>query len=36
MGQLREAYGERLNDPQTVLELTLALAATPAEPGSRR
>ena len=26
MGQLRELYGERLNDPQTVLELTLALA----------
>ncbi len=26
MGQLREAYGERLSDPQTVLELTLALA----------
>jgi DNA-binding PucR family transcriptional regulator len=36
MGQLREAYGERLNDPQTVLELTLALATDLAEPDSRR
>ncbi len=36
MGQLREAYGERLNDPQTVLELTLALAMDVAEPDSRR
>lgn len=26
MGQLRELYGERLEDPETVLELTLALA----------
>ncbi|GAB2866119.1 PucR family transcriptional regulator [Nocardioides pacificus] len=26
MGQLRELYGERLEDPRTVLELTLALA----------
>ncbi len=26
MGQLRELYGDRLDDPQTVLELTLALA----------
>jgi hypothetical protein len=26
MGQLRELYGERLDDPDTVLELTLALA----------
>ena len=25
MGQLRELYGDRLHDPQTVLELTLAL-----------
>jgi DNA-binding PucR family transcriptional regulator len=25
MGQLRELYGDRLDDPQTVLELTLAL-----------
>jgi hypothetical protein len=24
--QLREAYGDRLNDPQTILELTIALA----------
>ncbi len=29
MGQLRELYGERLNDPQTVLELTMALAMDP-------
>ncbi|SDH83204.1 PucR C-terminal helix-turn-helix domain-containing protein [Actinokineospora alba] len=27
MGQLRELYGEKLDDPRTVLELTLALAA---------
>jgi hypothetical protein len=26
MGQLRDLYGDRLEDPQTVLELTLALA----------
>lgn len=26
MGQLRELYGDRLDDPQTVLELTVALA----------
>ena len=26
LGQLRELYGERLDDPETVLELTLALA----------
>jgi hypothetical protein len=25
MGQLRELYGARLEDPQAVLELTLAL-----------
>jgi DNA-binding PucR family transcriptional regulator len=25
MTQLRELYGDRLNDPQTILELTLAL-----------
>ncbi|MBQ0895407.1 helix-turn-helix domain-containing protein [Micromonospora sp. U56] len=31
MGQLRELYGERLNDPAMVLELTLALAFLPAE-----
>lgn len=31
MGQLRELYGERLEDPATVLDLTVALAArTPA------
>ncbi|MFQ1002828.1 PucR family transcriptional regulator [Modestobacter sp. SSW1-42] len=27
LGQLRELYGDRLEDPQTVLELTLALGA---------
>ena len=27
MGQLRELYGERLDDPETVLALTLALGA---------
>lgn len=27
MGQLREFYGERLNDPQMILELTVALGA---------
>ncbi len=26
MGQLRDAFGERLDDPQSILELTLALA----------
>jgi DNA-binding PucR family transcriptional regulator len=29
MGQLRELFGDRLDDPQTVLELTVALGATP-------
>ncbi len=28
MGQLRELYGDRLEDPRTVLALTLALGAT--------
>lgn len=27
MGQIRELYGERLNDPQVILELTVALGA---------
>lgn len=31
MTQLRELYGERLNDPQTILELTVALGL-PAKP----
>jgi len=26
MGQLRELYGERLDDPATIRELTIALA----------
>jgi len=29
MGQLRELYGDRLDDPATVLELTIALGAAP-------
>jgi len=29
MGQLRELYGDRLDDPQTVLALTVALGALP-------
>lgn len=33
MGQIRELYGERLSDPRTVLELTVALGA---ENGARR
>ncbi|RZU75043.1 PucR-like helix-turn-helix protein [Micromonospora kangleipakensis] len=32
MGQLRELYGDRLHDPATVLDLTLALAMPPAAP----
>ncbi|MEU8263213.1 helix-turn-helix domain-containing protein [Micromonospora sp. NPDC048999] len=32
MGKLRELYGERLHDPATVLDLTLALAVPPAPP----
>ncbi|MGC5022363.1 PucR family transcriptional regulator [Micromonospora sp. DT47] len=31
MGRLRELYGDRLNDPGTVLDLTLALAFLPQE-----
>ncbi len=34
MTQLRELYGDRLSDPQTVLELTVALAL-PAAPAGR-
>lgn len=34
LGQLRTAYGDRLEDPKTVLELTLALATEPDEPHS--
>jgi hypothetical protein len=29
MGQLRELYGDRLEDPRTVLELTIALGVSP-------
>ena len=36
MGQIRELYGDRLNDPKTILELTVALGAMPtSEPGAR-
>jgi hypothetical protein len=27
MNQLRDLYGDRLDDPETVLELTIALSA---------
>ncbi len=33
MTQLRELYGERLNDPQTILELTVALGVPPVRSG---
>ena len=29
MGQLRELFGDRLDDPAAVLELTIALAVEP-------
>ncbi|HWJ80984.1 MAG TPA: helix-turn-helix domain-containing protein [Nocardioides sp.] len=32
VGQLREAYGDALEDPETVLALTLALGVEPGEP----
>ncbi|MCI4061207.1 helix-turn-helix domain-containing protein [Micromonospora sp. R77] len=32
MGKLRELYGDRLHDPATVLDLTLALAVPPPPP----
>jgi hypothetical protein len=32
MGKLRELYGDRLHDPATVLDLTLALAVPPPAP----
>ncbi|MET0455951.1 MAG: helix-turn-helix domain-containing protein [Mycobacterium sp.] len=31
MTQLRELYGDRLNDPETILELTVALGVSPRE-----
>ncbi len=34
MTQLRDLYGERLNDPQTVLELTVALGIAPGLPAA--
>ena len=34
MGQLRELFGERLDDPGEVLRLTLALALAPAPTGA--
>jgi DNA-binding PucR family transcriptional regulator len=33
MGQLRELYGHRLDDPEGVLELTIALGARPRPTG---
>lgn len=36
MGQIRELYGERLNDPQMILELTVALGADMGEDGGRK
>jgi PucR C-terminal helix-turn-helix domain len=36
MGQLRDLFGDRLEDPRTVLELTLALAIPQAVPGPGR
>ncbi len=35
MGQLRELFGDRLEDPRAVLELTLALGLAPGPDGSR-
>ena len=32
MTQLRELYGDRLDDPASVLELTIALAESPRRP----
>jgi hypothetical protein len=34
MGQLREIFGERLEDPRAVLELTIALGLPPREAQS--
>ena len=34
MGQVRELYGDALDDPRTVLELTLALGLTPSTPAA--
>ncbi len=34
MGQLRELYGDRLEDPASVLELTVALAVEPGAPAT--
>lgn len=31
--QLRDAYGDSLNDPRTILELTMALAVEPVTTG---
>lgn len=36
MTQIRELYGERLDDPQTILELTVALATPSARSASSR
>jgi hypothetical protein len=36
MGQLRERYGKRLDDPRTVLELTIALGTDAPTGGTDR
>jgi len=36
MGQLRERYGKRLDDPRTVLELTIALGTDAPNGGTAR
>ena len=33
MGQVRDLFGDRLDDPQTILDLTIALAVKPSPPG---
>lgn len=35
MNQIRQAYGDRLGDPDTILELTVALGAQQRSPGPR-
>jgi hypothetical protein len=36
MGQLRDLYADRLNDPRTILELTVALGVVPVKSGEHR
>lgn len=35
MGQIRDCFGDRLEDPQWILDLTLALGEEPLRPGAR-